>query len=62
LPSEKLLQKAKRNLSSKLNEEEINSLCQLQTEITKLEMELEQIKEDKLEAKIEERQPPRFRN
>ncbi|KLL03457.1 MAG: hypothetical protein MRECE_16c025 [Mycoplasmataceae bacterium CE_OT135] len=62
LPSEKQLQRAKNNLINKLSEEEIDSLCQLQTEITKLEIELEQIKEDKLEAKIEERQIPRFRN
>lgn len=58
LPSERLLRSAKQKLSSKLDEEAINSLCNLQTEIVKLGMELEQIKKDKLEAKIEVNQFP----
>ncbi|CAG8802648.1 21119_t:CDS:2, partial [Racocetra persica] len=41
-PSERLLQQAQENLQNQLNEKKINQLCQLQTEITSLEIKLEQ--------------------
>jgi hypothetical protein len=50
--NEKQLNKVKKNLNDKLTSDEINKLCQLQTEITKLEMKLEQMKEE-LQARIE---------
>lgn len=62
LPSERQLQRAKQKLSSWLREEEIDVLGKLQTELTKLEITLEKVKEDKLEARIEDRRPPYLRN
>jgi hypothetical protein len=57
---EKQLQQLKEQLKTKLTAKEINSFCQLQTEITKLEielinleMELEIVGQEKLEAKVE---------
>ncbi|KLL05359.1 MAG: hypothetical protein MRERV_1c013 [Mycoplasmataceae bacterium RV_VA103A] len=43
--NERQLQRTKRNLSEKLTEEEINNLCQLQREITELEIKLENLQE-----------------
>jgi len=51
-PSERHLTQAKQKLVGQLTAEEINTLCQLQSEITKLELELEEIKTVKLEASI----------
>jgi hypothetical protein len=57
---EKQLQQLKEQLKIKLTAEEINSLCQLQTELTKLEiklinleMELEISSKERLEARVE---------
>jgi hypothetical protein len=50
--NEKQLQKTKQNLKTKLSDEEINKLCSLQSEITKLEMKLESLQEQ-LQARIE---------
>ena len=51
--TEKQLQKARKNLKDRLSKEEIFQLCQLQSEITNLEIKLENLQEEKLEAKIE---------
>ncbi|CAG8817374.1 10379_t:CDS:2, partial [Racocetra persica] len=53
---ENQLQQAKERLQTKVTTEEINQLCQLQTEITSLEIKLEQEQaqgEEELVAKIE---------
>lgn len=50
--NEKQLSKVKKNLSERLSNDEINKLCSLQTKITKLEIKLEQMREE-LEARIE---------
>jgi len=45
---EKQLERSKKRLNKKITEEEINSLCQLQQELTKI-----QTQEKNLETKIE---------
>jgi hypothetical protein len=41
--SERELEKAKKKLKEKLSEDEIESICQIKIELTKLEMELENL-------------------
>jgi hypothetical protein len=50
---ENQLQHAKEQFQTQLTTEEINQLCQLQSEITNLEIKLENLQEEKLEAQIE---------
>ncbi|CAG8450278.1 11066_t:CDS:10 [Racocetra fulgida] len=51
---ENQLQQVKEQLQTKLSEEEISQLCQLQTEIVKLEMKLEKLSAERMENFQEE--------
>jgi len=47
------LNEAKEKLKERISQEEINNLCQKKIELTKLEIKLEQLKEQEFEAKQE---------
>jgi hypothetical protein len=49
---EKVLERAKRSLKTKLSEDEVENLCQLQSELTKMEIELENQVEIKAETSL----------
>lgn len=50
-PRKEQLERAKRSLKTKLSEQEVESICQLQSELTKIKMELENRLETKIELK-----------
>jgi len=51
--SERELEKAKRKLKEKLSENEIENICQIKSELTKLEIELENLQVAETENKVE---------
>jgi hypothetical protein len=50
--SEKQFKKAQEKLKSKLSEEELKKICQIQTELTRLEIQQEELQETKIEVNI----------